>query len=298
MVSDSEPETMTYIEASKIHEFVVLSPPADLPEKWYNLFQIAEADFKMQWNWFNEDYEKPDLQTFYASLRTRRDSLLTELGLANDFDALLTAEAFRLEGNELFRQGCFGRAEEMYIVSQKVFPLPLVFANLAAIAVKKRDFGYRVLMYTTRALQMESILAPPVRSKVLLRRVRASFDSLLSPEQNGPVLLSMIISDISAARKITPNSPDVAIESSFLKKFLKSDDNMQILDARRAGLPPIEQSLSEMLESDKDLRSGLVARYPSSFDYKTEGPPASMAWYAPDGLYPSVLAFPPGCFED
>ncbi|KAJ7584917.1 hypothetical protein C8J56DRAFT_1027408 [Mycena floridula] len=122
-----------------------------------------------------------------------------------------------LEGNELFREGCFGRAEEMYIVSQKLFPPLLVLANLAAIALKKREWN------------------PFWR---LLSKPKCFFDAILNPRQNKIMLYAMILADIKAARKITPNSPDLAIESNFIEKlraYEEPDDLRQILEARQAG---------------------------------------------------------------
>ncbi|KAJ7115078.1 hypothetical protein C8R43DRAFT_1038940 [Mycena crocata] len=136
--------------------------PADALPQWKTLFEHADS-------YMSTDYL---MGRSKENVLHDRQTCLENMGLTNDFDAYLSAEAGKERGNEYFRQGKLGRAIAMYHGSLVLVPLPSTFLNIAAVSLRQKMWG-TAEHFCTLALKMEDILAPRTRAKALYRRANA-----------------------------------------------------------------------------------------------------------------------------
>jgi hypothetical protein len=94
--------TPEYLEAKSITEFFFLAVPPDLPRDshWFYIFQIAELDILTQIRTVFYPIVKEESRREQLAAEWRDDfrgERLRVLGITNEFDALLTADAIRVK---------------------------------------------------------------------------------------------------------------------------------------------------------------------------------------------------------
>ncbi|KAF7968158.1 hypothetical protein HWV62_31740 [Athelia sp. TMB] len=137
--------------------------PTDISAEWRKLFELMDADMNSR----DSLLGRPK-----ASVLKERREVLENMGIKNEFDAILSAEAQKERGNMYFRQGRVGRANALYFCSMTTSPLPSTFLNLAAVSLKQHMW-LTAVMFCTRALAFKEVMQPATVAKTLYRRAVA-----------------------------------------------------------------------------------------------------------------------------
>ncbi|KAJ7935050.1 hypothetical protein B0H13DRAFT_2305204 [Mycena leptocephala] len=171
-----------------------LDIPDDALPDWKALFVYADAYMSSP---------KGLLGRSKSVVRKDRRICLNTMGLTNDFDAYLSAEAGKQWGNEYFRQGKLGRALHF-------FELCGSFASTEDVA----RWG-TAEHFCTLALDMENILSPTTKAKAHYRRPVAN--RLLSHEGR---FLQIALADIKLAHELQPQTSEMAKELETIEQMM------------------------------------------------------------------------------
>ncbi|KAJ7885684.1 hypothetical protein B0H14DRAFT_2698739 [Mycena olivaceomarginata] len=206
-------------------------------------------------------------------VRRDRRICLNTMGLTNDFDAYLSAEAGKQRGNEYFRQGKLGRALAMYHGTLTLMPLPSTFLNCAAVSLRQKMWG-TAEHFCTLALGMENILSTTTKAKALYRRAVAN--RLLSHEGR---FLQIALADIKLAHELQPQTSEIAKELETIEHMLtlpfpelKRTIQRQ-RDVCEAFNPEYVMTNDDGKISAVEQRVKCSRKYPLTFSCKTVGPP-------------------------
>ncbi|KAJ6555014.1 hypothetical protein DFH09DRAFT_1494115 [Mycena vulgaris] len=208
-----------------------------------------------------------------STVRESRQICLDNMGLTNEFDIYLSAEAGKDRGNEYFREGKLGLAMGMYFSSIILMPLPSTFLNCAAVSLRQQMWA-TAEHFCTLALKMENILSPRTKAKALYRRAVAN--RLHDHEGRH---LQTALTDIQAAYELHPENPDVAKELQTIQSMLALGFSQlkRTIQQQRDAYPPLIPAYvmtnEDGMLTAKEQRVNCTRKYPASFSCQTTGPP-------------------------
>ncbi|KAJ7929462.1 hypothetical protein B0H13DRAFT_2310607 [Mycena leptocephala] len=189
------------IKVEAMSDLYFIDIPDDALPDWKALFVYADAYMSSP---------KGLLGRSKSVVRKDRRICLNTMGLTNDFDAYLSAEAGKQWGNEYFRQGKLGRLR----ANDPTQFLVTTFLNCAAVSLRQKMWG-TAEHFCTLALDMENILSPTTKAKAHYRRPVAN--RLLSHEGR---FLQIALADIKLAHELQPQTSEMAKELETIEQMM------------------------------------------------------------------------------